>query len=217
MTTTAATAVTNLLDRIRDPGGLGTSVVQPPSLAGGQAFALTLLSAAQRYVNTLERNVLVDVPYAATAYKTCYHIDSDPVLGTGGTNPIIKVIGVQDGELDLVQCPFEQLWQSDLGWFRATTGGISHTWTTFGHDVLVIYPAMVRPYNFNVVAVPYIADLGLSSSFTVTDDLVPSVMDLAEAMALCKLGEYGTANSAMDRFANRHTEALEANRWKKPQ
>jgi len=217
MSTLASTVVTNLLDRVRDPGGLGTSNIQPPSLANGQAFALTLLSIAQRQVNCAEQNQLTTVPWASTPYQTTYHIDSDPILGTGGTAPIMKLIGIQNGTVDLLFSPFAQLWQSDFGWFRATTsGGPPHTWSLFGHDVFIIYPAMTRAYNFTLIAVPYLTDLTMFSTLAITDDLVPEMLDLAEALALFKLGEYKLAATAVERMGRLYQINLEGGRWRKP-
>lgn len=216
MSTTALTAATNLLERIRDVGGLSLSVQLPASLTNGQAFAYYILSIAQRCVNALEQNYLVTVPWASTPYQTTYHIDSDPTLGTGGTNPVIKIIGIKDGNVDLVFSPFQQIWQSDFGWFRRTTGGISHTWSRFGRDAFVIYPAMERPYNFNIVAIPYIPDFSAGTVlFSVTDDLVPEIMDVAEAMALFKLGQYDIAAQVLERFTQRYNLSVDSNRWKK--
>lgn len=214
MATTALTAATNLLDRIRDPLGLALSATVPPSLAGGQAFAYTILSQAQRYINAIEENQILVIPYTLTPYQTVYEIDADPILGTGGSNPITKVIGVRVGDTDIAYSNFDQLHQTDLRWFRAV-GRFPLAWSRFGRDCFVIYPAPASPLAINIVAIPYIPDLANgAATFTVTDDVIPQIMDLAEALALFKLGEYKLCATPLKRLADKYRKELSEDVWK---
>jgi len=219
MSTTLGTATTNLMDRVRDSLGTGLSISYPVSLTNGQTFAHTILSEAQRIINSLEGNYLVTVSYAITPYQVLYNISSDAVLGNGGSNEIIRIIGIQDGDMDLNPCPFSQVWQTDLGWFRrsAIGGQPSHTWFKFGSDCFGIYPSMTRAYSFNIVAVPYIANMTTTGTlFSVTDDVIPQVMDMAETMALFKLGEYKLAQQPLQRLMTRYKATSNANVWNPP-
>lgn len=215
MSTTALTAATNLLDRVRDSGGIGLSSTYPPTLAGGKAYAYTILSQAQRYINCIEQNQISVISFTTTPYQTTYPISSDPILGTpSGSSPIIKVIGIRDGSKDLVHIPLEQLAYSDLNWFRAT-GNYPVSWSEYGRDVFIIHPAPPRAYLLNIVAIPYLADLVNDGDlFTVTDDLIPQVLDLAEAIALFKLGEYNLMAPPLERLSARYRSELTGDAWR---
>lgn len=214
MATTALTAATNLLERIRDPLGLALSVIVPPSLAGGQAFAYSILSQAQRYINAIEENQILVVPYTLTPFQTVYEIDADPILGTGGSNPIVKVIGLRVGDTDIPYSSFDQLHQVDLRWFRAV-GTQLLAWSRFGRDCFVAYPGLRIATAINLVTIPYLPDLTSGASqFAVTDDVIPQIMDLAEALALFKLGEYKLCAEPLKRLADKYKKELSVDVWK---
>jgi hypothetical protein len=215
---TALTAATNLLDRIRDVQGQGLSASLPASLVNGQAYAYKILSEAQRIVNSLEENQITSVPFAITPYQVLYNMSSDPVLGNGGSNQIIRIVGIRDGDVDLNPCPFAQIWQTDLHWFRRVEGSgqPSHTWFKFGMDCFGIYPAMSRAYTFNIIAVPYIADMTTGAAvLSVTDDIIPQVMDMAEAIALFKLGEFKACQIPISRLKTRYKSEGMSDPWRK--
>jgi hypothetical protein len=219
MMTTAGTAVTNLLERIRDVGGISLSGTYPPSLAAGKIYAKTLLSVAQRYINAAEENSLVEISFTTTPYQTLYEIDADPVLGTGGSSPIIKIVSIQDDAStkgkDIGEAPFQQIYTTDFGWFRRV-GPRFLAWARVGRDCWVLYPAQSSAVQIGITAVPYIVDLVNDSDlFTVTDDVIPQVMDLAEAMALFKMGEYKAAAIPLGRLQESYKAELLGDQWRK--
>ena len=102
MSEVAGTLIDVALRRTRDPQGAANS----------RAFTRSMLSQAQRFINSQLRAVLESKTLTTNPYKLLYPIKA--LLPAA-----VRIEGVKVGDKDLIMTPWDSLMYAEDGWWRA--------------------------------------------------------------------------------------------------
>lgn len=187
--TSAHTLIDQLLQRVRDPQG---AIVT-------RAFALTLLSKAQQFLNA-KLGVVLDTTTLVAEPQRCFY----PIREVLPQSQ--RVLFVQDGPRDLLYVPWRTFWYMKRGWPREIAERMQ-LWSTVGRDVLVLWPAGRVSTNVSVLSIKLTDPLTAeNSAVEMGDEKARMIVDLAEVLALLKLRKPGLVTDAMQALTARITE-----------
>ena len=177
---------TTLLERARDPNGT----------ANTSALIWDLFNRLQMAVNAEIEDVVESAPLNLNSRQCVY--------GINATIPAAqKVLGVRDENgRDLYPMQFEQLRGLDRRWFRHFKDSL-RWFSLCGYDLLIVGPPLDGVHLtgsptvlYNKVTPAITAD---TSTFTLQDENVQPVMELAEAILLAKARDWAGAQQALER------------------
>ena len=169
MATTAGVVVTEVLRRVRDEQGLGHT----------RAFALNVISHAQRLLNRVTGSVLTDATLTLQPKLLVYDL-------TGTFTDALRVVTMTYRGEELVKTDLSFLRNVDVAWPRNVSGE-PRVFSQVGLDLVVIYPVPTEP---DTVTVTYVKDIGLipgeDQDMSLPDHAIPLVTDLATAILLIR-------------------------------
>jgi len=183
MSETAALLIDAVLERVRDPGGLGHS----------RAFVLGLLNYTQTVVNGMAPGVGASLSLTIENRQVLYPLTGHPVT------PVLRVDRVQDGDRDLRRVDWQRMAQADRQWLRAV-GGRPECWARVGHDLLAIWPnapGRVVTVYYTPTRSTFTSEADVS---TTRDDRWPATLALTEALCLLRQRDAGALPEAVERF-----------------
>lgn len=186
MSEAAGTLIDAVLQRVRDPQGSAHSRV----------LVRSLISQAQRFVNARIRSVLETATLTTDPRRLFYPI----AVSFPGA---IRIETVRSEGRDLTKCDWQTLQWVDPGWFRSI-GNRFETWSVIGRDLLVVYPAKATTSSVDVVYTKLTTELSTESTATeISDDDLPGVLDLVEAILSLKQRTFEPATNSIARLAER--------------
>ena len=177
--------VTELLKRIRDPEGLGTT----------RTFARKILGYAQQLVNGAVSS-RIEVREVATEPRRLIYKLTDLAPNA------IKVLKVTDGERDVTKLSsWKQLAHIDRQWSRRLSTRFQ-AFAMIGNDLIVIYPAKPEAstvrLRYSVATDLFTQDADV---LCIQDEYVPLLLDVAEAILLLRKRNYVQLEEVSARIA----------------
>lgn len=182
--TQAGALVTTLLQRVRDPQGAAHS----------RAFALAILSDAQRLVNLAQRHVLVEETLTTEARRMIYPVSSLLPLSA-------RIEYIRDSVRDLTPTTIRALSHVDQRW-PSRMGLTFESWVPIGRDLIIIYPAKTAASSVTVVSTKLTtAFAGEGDEVELPPEAEPAMLALAEAILLLRSRMWGPFGDAIKRLA----------------
>jgi len=185
MATTAGTARTRLLTRVRMSG----------TVAYSEANIYDLLSKCQQLVNYLIGRYTATGTITTVANTYFYTFSSD--LSSG-----MRIVSMSESNREIPELPdWRELGQYSRTWLD-DTGTRFECFAHIGHDLILIYPAKTGASSVDVtyVAIPTVLDES-TDNFSLPDDDVELVIDLAEIILLTSSRRFGEAQRKMKSFS----------------
>lgn len=174
-----------VLERSRDPNGT----------ANTSALVWDLFNRLQYAVNAEIEDVVGSAVLALNSRQCVYQINAN-------LPNVQKVLGVRDANHDLYPMDFGALRGLDRYWFRRFRDQL-RWFSLCGYDLLIIGPPLDTLQEatsvtviYNAVTTPITSD---ASNFEIQDENVQSVMELTEAILLCKARDWAGAQQALQR------------------
>ena len=181
--TQAGALVTVLLQRVRDPMGAAHS----------RAFALEILSDAQRFVNLAQSHVLVEETLTTEARRILYPVTASLPLSA-------RVEYIRDSVRDLTRSTLSSLAHVNSRW-PSRIGLTFESWVPIGRDLIVIYPAKAAASSVTVVSTKLTtAFAGEGDEVELPPEAELAMLDLAEAILLLRSRMWGPFTDAAKRL-----------------
>lgn len=160
-----------------------------------EQFLLDLLGRSQQIVNGVSQTILEEITLETAPYQQIYDLPSR-------IPRLFEVLSVRDesGDLDKI-VNWKELAYRDRRWFRRV-GNNFESYTVMGRDVLVIHPAKIEVSAVTVVYVR-LTDLFETNAddLELPDDLVPTVVDIAEIICLMRERRFDSVPMLVKRLA----------------
>ena len=187
MAEVAGTLLSVLAGRVRDPQFSSTP----------KDDARLLLGECQRAWNTHTGDAVVELTLTIEPHRLVYPIE--PLLPTAA-----RITAIRDASGRTIdRVPFGEIAHTSHKWFRQTGPRIEQ-WATIGRDLLVLHPALTAASTCTVVASALTASLTTDATATeVTDDELPSVLDLTEALLHLRMRQFDVLSAPLKRLAQR--------------
>jgi len=178
-----------VLRRVRDVHGLAHS----------RDLARTILSHAQRLINSLLGIVTTSTTFTTYPHQQFYQISG---LLTG-SDAITKVMAVKEDSRDLTHLiNIRQLHHLDTRWVRAI-GPRFDAWTQLGRDMLIIYPAKTVGSTVTIVGAKLTTALtGEDTALEMPNEYHDHIVSLAEIMLLAKQRDLTQAVRQLQRLSH---------------
>ena len=122
-----------LLKRVREQGGVGTSI----------DFAIQLLSRCQRVVNAGIGRVITSSSFTINPEQLIYKYRDSLV-------DAVDVVSIKDGDRTLLRSSLADLSAYDVDWVRKVDGDRAEFWAQLGRDILVVYPGQAAEDSLTV-------------------------------------------------------------------
>lgn len=186
MAETAGQLTASLLRRIRNPSGL----------AGEHAFARSMISYAQWYVNASVRDTLTTASFTTTPQQMLYTIT--PFL-----TQAIRIEAVKQGGRNLKSTTIRELGHVSTKWFR-DTGPQFEQYALVGRDLLVLYPAVKEAVTLEIVQTSMTTVMSSDAiEFELRDDTALPVLDMAEVLMSLKRRDTSLVAALVKRYGPR--------------
>lgn len=179
MSRTVKSIVDELLERIRQEGGVVTTT----------DFATEIVSHSQRIINAGVRSVVGSAVLTTLAEKLIYRYRDELTSS-------VDVLSVAEGNRELLRFnSLADLTAYDPDWFRAITGTRFEGWCQIGRGLLVVYPgkaaasAVTVTYSTLTTAYTSYSSDG-ATNVDLPDEDVEMLVGVAEVMLLVRLREF---------------------------
>lgn len=185
MATTAGTARTRLLSRVRMSG----------TVAYSEANIYDLLSKCEMLINYLIGRYTATDTITTSANTYFYTFSAD--LSDG-----MRIVSMSESNREIPELPdWRELGQFSRTWLD-DTGTRFECFAHIGHDLILIYPAKTGASSVDVTYVKIPATLDDSAdNFSLPDDDVELVIDLAEIILLTSSRRFAEAKRKMETFS----------------
>ncbi len=175
MTVAAGVLVDQVLQRVRDEHATGTS----------RPLVRDLLTHCQRLINAKLGLVIESIEYETVAKQCVYPLAS--VVPRA-----LRIVGVQQGNRDLVEVKWQEFWYLHRAWLR-DTGQRLENFALVGRDMLILYPAQPEPRTVTLRCA--VTTAPLTSDDTPVEapiEFHPLLVDLATVVGLVRQRTYLT-------------------------
>jgi hypothetical protein len=175
--------VTTVSARLRDPDNTAFPV----------AVLQRLINQCQRILNVNQRILLRTAAFTTTKNLVLYQL-------TGIASDIARIEMVRQDGRNLFAIPWESLMHQDRRWLRRQGARLEY-FSRIGNDILMIGPATPVGVLTNIVYTSVPADVtGLPGDVTISDEYIPVLQDMVEAVALTRSRRFTEAKAPVDRI-----------------
>lgn len=183
MALTAQQTTLTILRRVRDPGGLGHSTT----------LAMDLLSRSQQLISAQKNKVLAEGTLATIDSQLFY-----PILAN--FPGAIRLTEIREGNRQLDFVPFREFCYFKTDWLR-DVGDYHKMWSTIGHDLLILYPAVAESHSLTVEYTKLLDEVTApAQTFELSDDEMLETMELTEILLYLRSRDFDSLNKLIPRF-----------------
>jgi len=166
--------VDQVLNRVRDPNGMGTP----------RDLVRLFLTHLQRLVNCRFASVVATASLTTNASQNFYQVPPTVLADS------MRLVGIREGSRDLGKVPWQQFFYLSTSWHQQI-GTSFYQWSMIGRDFLIIYPAKAAGSSVTLVYAKLTAVLTDDLvAIEIPDDEVPLLLDLCEAIIYLKQRTY---------------------------
>gem|GEM_PF-6480198 len=152
----------------------------------------TILAHAQCLVNARLGHVLVT--------ETLTTRPRQQVYSTALLTDSLRVVGVRESNRDLAPALWRSLGFAHRHWFRRT-GSRFEVFSRLGRNLLILHPAKPEQSSVSVASIKLTGALGDTDQVELSDEDLPPVLDLAEAVLLLRERRFESLKEVLTRLA----------------